>query len=369
MADDLILIVDDVVDNLNILSDLLKMKGYDTLTATSGEIALELLKDHKPNLVLLDISMPGMDGYQVCEKIKSDGATCDIVVIFMSALHELKDRLKAFEVGGIDYITKPFQLPEVLMRVENHLALARQRDEIRQLSELKDDLLRIVSHDLKSPISLLTGYIHLLVEEITELGEPAEHLQEWLSSMLDTTDFMFSIVSGLLDISRIEAGIPLIIKPTDLNKLLRIEVNNAKMTSEKKALNIYLDVPEQELIVNIDEIRFRQVISNLISNAIKYTPSDGEVFVKAYIEEGSVILEVIDTGLGIPEEDMDNIFQKFYRLSDEAHLEAAKGTGLGLTVTRGIVEQHGGTIKVFSEVNKGSTFRIELPMPDTEEIS
>jgi two-component system, sensor histidine kinase and response regulator len=356
-----ILIVDDTVYNLKILSQILTQHGYQVHQAMSGEMALEAASLHYPDLILLDVAMPVMNGYEVCQNLKADETTRSIPVIFISALNDLQDKVRGFEAGGVDYITKPFQIREVLARVQSHITVAQQRREIERLSTLKDELVRVVSHDLTNPISIIQGYIDLMYEEVAACGPTGEMLQEWMRSITHAADHMLSIVSDLLDLARIEEGIPLSREPVLLLEMLRSDLAMFYILAQDKQITLVPNFPDAEITVHLDRTRFRQVAHNLLSNAIKYTPEGGHIRVSVQADTDQVVLRFQDDGFGIPAEDLPHIFDKFYRVQSEKHLRA-KGTGLGLAVTQGIVQQHGGNITVESESGVGTTFSITLPL-------
>lgn len=356
-----ILIVDDTAYNLTILLQILTQNGYQVHQAVSGEMALEAAALHYPDLILLDVAMPVMNGYEVCQHLKANETTRSIPVIFISALNDLQDKVRGFEVGGVDYITKPFQIREVLARVQSHITVAQQRREIERLSTLKDELVRVVSHDLTNPISIIKGYIDLMYEEVAACGPAGDMMRDWLRSVTHTVDHMLSIVSDLLDLARIEEGIPLSLEPVPVLEMLHSDLAMFYILARDKQIELVPDFPEEEIIIDLDRTRFRQVSHNLLSNAIKYTPEGGHIRLSVEANTHQVVLRFQDDGFGIPTEDLPHIFDKFYRVQSEKHLRA-KGTGLGLAVTQGIVQQHGGTITVESESGVGTTFIITLPL-------
>jgi len=357
----LILIVDDTEDNREVLAEMLNAKGYDTQIAVDGMDGLDAIERELPDLILLDVGMPRMNGFQVAQVLKSDEATRHIPIIFISSQTGVNDKVRAFEVGGVDYITKPFQLQEVLARVESQLMMAQQRKEIQALSAHKDELIRIVSHDLQNPIGIITGYAHLLIEEVQMIAPEATHLVTWLETITESADYMMSIVENLLDVARIERGLPLMFQSLSVNDLLDQAFRSFQLMAQDKGIQLNFSPLKQDVIIEVDKSRIQQVIHNLLSNAIKYTPSGGVVTLAAHMTDSLVKIDVADTGLGIPEKDLPHIFEQFYRINTIEHRES-KGTGLGLTVAKGIVEQHGGQITVSSQVGQGSLFTVSLPL-------
>jgi signal transduction histidine kinase len=357
-----ILIVDDTAANLNVLSTMLTQHGYKVRPAINGRLALASIARDQPDLILLDIKMPEMDGYEVCTLLKQDDLTRDIPIIFISALDEIEDKMRAFQVGGVDYVTKPFHAEEVLARVRAHITLQDQRRristqlaEIAKLSGFKDDLLRIVSHDLKNPISAIRGYAELLLEDPN-----AEDTPEYAERILRSANFMNSLVGDLLELSRAEGDFPLDMQTTSLDGVISACVTAYELAAHERQIALRYTPPSAPLLVRLDAMRFSQVMNNLISNGIKYTPPGGVVDVRAFHDDAWAVIEVADTGLGIPAEDMPRIFDKFFRVSTKEHQQVS-GTGLGLAIAKALVEKHGGRIGVSSVVGEGSLFTIWLP--------
>ncbi|MEL6405261.1 MAG: hybrid sensor histidine kinase/response regulator [Chloroflexota bacterium] len=364
-----ILLVDDVIQNLHMLTDMLKNQGHEVVIALNGKEALEKVDEKRPDLILLDIQMPGMNGYEVCEKIKDDEDTEDIPIIFLSALSDTKDIVKGFEVGGVDYVSKPFKYREVLARVESQLALAQQREEIEALreqdkqqfdtlSELRSKFLHGTVHDLKSPLTGMTLYAQKLRGMPPENKEEMEEVADGITS---ASRKMQRLVTDILDIAQIQIANQVRLIDLPVNPVVKDSVKNLKVIAESQKIDLSAHVPDETLSYPIDKNYFERMIDNLVSNAIKYTPDGGKVTVTMTIyDEGSFEIAVQDTGLGIPEDAIPNLFDAFYRVKKKEHASRA-GSGLGLSMVQAIVEQHGGTIKVASVEGEGSTFTIYFP--------
>jgi len=369
-----VLIIDDVVDNLNMLTDLLEAEGYDVHIATDGLSGLEFIQKMPPDLILLDIQMPGMDGYEVCTRIKTNPPTKDIPVIFLSAHTETTDVLKGFEVGGVDYISKPFQYREVAARVQSQLTLAHQRQQLiqqrqeieslrekdlqhfNQLSKIKDQIIRTTAHDLKNPLTSVLLYCQLLEEAELE----SEVVDEALAGIRQGMRKMQRLVTDVLELAQMQTGANLKRFPTSIQKLIQEVLQSYELIAKEQNIIIGSDFPTQDIHLMIDRNRIERVLDNLISNAIKYTPEGGQVRVAIELEATQALIHVQDTGLGIPQKDFENLFEPFYRIKKPDHAQIA-GTGLGLSIVKAIVNQHDGTIKVCSQLNKGSTFTISIP--------
>jgi two-component system, sensor histidine kinase and response regulator len=353
-----ILIVDDAAENLRVLHDLLKAEGYTVLTAMRGEVALSAATGPQtPDMVLLDVRMPGMDGYEICRRLKADAATRDIPVMFLSAGGDMADKVEGFRVGGVDYVTKPFQVEEVLARVATHLAISRQRREIAALSALKDQLIRTISHDLKNPLTIVLGNAEYLLSSKAPLTD--EDRRRLIEGVQRRGQEMLGLVTDLLDLSRIEEGMPLHLEPLDLGALAERQAKDA--LDRGHGIDLRYESPAETVTVKADGERLAQVAANLLSNALKYTPTGGRVTVSVERVAGCGVLRVRDTGLGIPADALRRVFEPFYRVDQPEHRKA-EGTGLGLSIVKAIVEQHGGEVRVESEPGTGSTFTVLLPL-------
>lgn len=365
-----ILVVDDKPENLELLVSMLEKHDFRIRPAINGEMALRAAFNSPPDLILLDISMPEMNGYEVCLALKENELTNDIPVLFVSAFDDPIDKVQAFAAGGVDYITKPFHLEEVLARIQTHLTLYHQRLEIKALreqerqhflhvSQLKDQFVRTVSHDLKNPLSVINAYASLIKAKLSADADPK--ILDYVARVEDGVAKMTTLIHDLLDLSKIEEGEELILEDVRLGEFLQFQYWDFKISASQKHIKLTFVPPDEHLTVPINQVRMGQVISNLLSNAVKYTPEGGTIDLTAIAENANVVISVRDTGLGIPEEDLPLLFDKFHRVHSDEHLKQ-EGTGLGLAIVKGVVEQHQGEIWVESELGVGSTFFISLPL-------
>ncbi|MEQ8675944.1 MAG: hybrid sensor histidine kinase/response regulator [Aggregatilineales bacterium] len=365
----LILIIDDTPTNAKMLESMLKRNNFTPATASSGREGLAMIAEAPPELIILDIMMPEMDGFEVCRRLKADPKTADIPIIFISAMNETESIVTAFDIGGVDYITKPFQLREVQKRVESHLTLIRQRREIEALREqerqqfetinsMREKFIHAATHDLKNPLQLITGYTEVLRSDETFQSNPG--LNYYLDAMRGGVQKILGLVGDMLDLIQMENSIDPSPELTDLHTFVDGTIKQYELPAQQKNIELLTDLPPQEVIANIDAKRMRQVLDNLVSNAIKYTPDDGHVMVSAFVEDSMLILKVSDTGLGIPEEYIDTLFQPFARVREREHMKQ-EGTGLGLSIVKTIIEQHHGDIEIESTAGEGTSFIITLP--------
>jgi len=357
-----ILIVDDVAENLRLLAGMLKESGHHVRPVTSGSLALQAARHLVPDLILLDVKMPGMDGLKVCAELKTDPALRDIPVIFISALHETEDKLRAFQAGGVDYVTKPFQMEEVRARVATHLELRRQRillaeqlHRLQELEQLRDSLTHMIVHDMRSPLMSMGGYLDML-ERYEAAGFSGEG-RDYLAQARANVGRLVRMASDMLTVSKLEAGaLELNRSGFALGKLVREELAGFAVLQGRRRLEFTQG--RGDFTVQADGELIGRVIQNLVSNALKFSPEDGMVRVRLMAAEKRVRLEVSDQGPGIPAGKEGKIFQKFGRLDRQCN---RSGTGLGLAFCKLAVEAHGGEIGVESTAGKGSTFWFTLP--------
>lgn len=366
-----ILVVDDQEVNVNLLSAMLERREFQVSVAYDGLSALEIAGQIAPDLVLLDINMPDMDGYEVCERLKADPRTADVPVIFISALGETENILRGFEVGAVDYILKPFKMAEVIARVETHLLIlfqrrqleaARIRDQQRFefIDNMRAQFIASATHDLKNPLAVIRGYSTLL--ELDKSIQLSESATGYVDMIRIGVTRMMTLITDMLDLLQFETNLRLELDHVSLLRLLEVVAGDFQHLANEKQLSLSLEAPYGDVELYVDAARMRSVLDNLVSNAIKYTRNGGSVIIRGGPVGDEAIIEVQDTGLGIPLEARENLFKAFYRVKDPAHLEIAEGTGLGLSAVKVLVEQHGGTVELDSEVGQGSTFRVRLPL-------
>jgi len=313
--------------------------------------------------------MPNMTGFEVCEQLKADERTAEIPIIFISALDDTDNIVKGFDVGGVDYITKPFQFREVIARVEGQLTLFRQK---RQLQELRDrekqhfamvDQMRrqfigSATHDLKNPLFVIGGYVELLAGLPGVINDP--DAPTYLDSIRRGLEKMRSLVFDMLELLQLETNPQIDRKTISLADFLVSESDDLGAALKGRDLQFDVSVPQEEAQISVDPLQMSRVLENLVSNAVKYTPDGGRIVVSGYVQDNRAILEVQDTGLGIPQDALPKLFTPFERVKNPEHLQR-EGTGLGLSIVKAIVERHDGEIEVESTLGEGSTFRIKLP--------
>ena len=359
-----ILIVDDTPANLDILTEMLAQQGYEARPVPSGFLALQSARVQPPDLILLDINMPEMNGYEVCRQLKADENLRDVPVIFISALNETADKVKAFDVGAVDYVAKPFQFEEVKARVQTHLRmyhlqkeLSQQYAAIKKLEELKDNLTHMIVHDMASPIQSISMALDLVLNDGLDQNQGSADV---LSRALDASTNLTEMVNSLLDVGRMEAGqMPLRLVGVDLRHLAEQAAEAMQLLAGAKNIRLVVQGPEVPLHADRDLIR--RVFINLIGNAVKFAPQGGQVTISVSASDGQTRAEVHDNGCGIPEQYHQRIFEKFIQV-DTCRPEHKHSTGLGLAFCRLAVVAHGGNVGVQSRPGEGSTFWFSLPV-------
>jgi signal transduction histidine kinase len=360
-----ILVVDDNLDNLRLLGAMLADRGFDVRPVTSGAAALRAVAHALPDLVLLDVSMPGMDGFEVCARLRADPAARDVPVIFVTALDAVTEKVKGFAAGGTDYITKPYQLDEVLARVTNQLSLRDARRQVEshlarlhELERLRDDLVHMIVHDLRSPLSAMILNIHVLKTRVA--GETREIVVE----LARTAEALSGMTNTLLDVRRLEEGkLPLQRVTCDLCRIAD-EVRGAlAIMHEGRTIELECSGP---VVTVCDPALLRRVFENLLSNGIKHSPTSGRLRVGISRRGERIRVTVEDEGEGVPPEARQRIFEKFGAVTTRAD-RSYHSAGLGLAFCKLAVLAHQGSIGVEPARPKGSCFWFELPAGQAEQ--
>ena len=430
----LILIVDDVASNLKVLFTYLTNANFEVLVAQDGESALEKAEYAQPDLILLDIVMPDIDGFEVCRQLQAKASTKDIPIIFMSALHEVVNKVKGFQLGAVDYLTKPIDREEILVRIETHLTLQKMRQNLteqnKQLkqeisrreqieSELnrskqllqqaktgleqkvvertaelalakeaaeaanksKDAFIAHMSHELRTPLNGILGFTQILQKDIHLTNQQNQNL----NLIHQSGQHLLSLINDILSFSKIEADkIKLDQQDFDLRDFLDNLVATFCLRAEQKEIEfharLFSSLPQ---VVRADETKLRQVLLNLLSNAIKFTDQGKVTFEVGYVEDfaldrgdkedrkellqssidhHNIRFQITDTGIGIPENKLTDIFSPF----EQVHQIQSEhqGTGLGLTISQKLIQFMGSQIQVVSTLGKGSKFWFDLVLPE-----
>lgn len=363
-----ILLVDDDRINLRILRGMLKNQDYELAESSSAEEALEKYVEFKPDLVLFDVLLPGLNGFEACRELRRRHGVDSAPVIFITAKQEAESIIEGFAAGGVDYIVKPFRRDEVVARMRTHLKMRRllvtQRNLVAQLSRAnaaKNRFLGMAAHDLRNPLASIRGMTEFMLDGT--VGHLSPDQLELLGLIHQASQGMVTLVNDLLDVATIEAGeLKLEISPVVLSDLIAKSVMLNALESSRKKTQIVMDSCPVSAALLLDAAKIRQVIDNLLSNAVKYSPPGSVVRVSLQCSSGGAhIICVRDQGPGIPEGERDKLFKDFGRLSVRP-TGGEKSTGLGLAICRKIVEAHGGTITA-ENFSGGCEFRVTLPAP------
>jgi signal transduction histidine kinase len=373
----MILIVDDTPENLISLKKVLEKHDFEVDTASSGEEALRKVLRNEYVLIILDVQMPGMDGFEVAEAISGYSKAKETAIIFLSAANtETRFITKGYSSGGLDYITKPVDMSVLLLKVKTFYRIYEQSRKLieiqtalleeiefrKQAEYKKDEFISIASHELKTPLTSVKGYVQLLERSIDK-GD-VETVKKHLLKAQTQLEKLNNLIADLLDISKIESGKLKFNKQNffigDLLKNI-IEVMAQSFPDYKITVN-----GKVEHCVFGDEMRIEQVIINFLTNAIKYSPGTSEVLINVREENERIYLGVRDYGIGIAPEQQKNLFEKFYRVEETAlHFQ---GLGIGLYISAEIIRRHGGVVGVQSTLGEGSEFYFEIPLISPPEI-
>ncbi len=367
----MILIVDDTPENLISLKKVLERHNFEVDTASSGEEALKKVLKNAYVLIILDVQMPGMDGFEVAEAISGYSKAKETAIIFLSAANtSLNFITKGYSSGGLDYITKPVDMNILLLKVKTFYRIYEQSRKLieiqtalleeiefrKKAERKKDEFISIASHELKTPLTSVKGYVQLLERSIDKGDIPTvkKHLEKAQMQL----DKLHDLIADLLDISKIESGkLKFNKKYFDLNALVDSIVEIIHQSNPEFRIIKAGFVPQQ---IFADEMRLEQVIVNFLTNAIKYAPGTSEVHIRLDVADDRVVVTVKDFGIGIHPDQQKNVFDKFYRVEETAiHFQ---GLGIGLYISAEIIRRHGGTVGVNSIPGEGSEFYFNIPL-------
>lgn len=362
-----ILIVDDVMSNVLLLKVLLTNEKFMIATANNGRHALEQVEATNPDLILLDVMMPDMNGFEVAQKLKANPQTADIPIIFLTALNSTADIVKGFQVGANDFISKPFNKEELIIRVNHQISLVaakrtilRKTEELRHVIAGRDKLYSVIAHDLRSPMGSIKMVLNMLILNLP-IEKIGEEMYELLTMANQTTEDVFSLLDNLLKWTKSQIGnLNVVYQDVDLVEVMDGVVQIFSMVANLKKINIHIEKPER-LIVNGDIDMVKTIMRNLLSNAIKFSKENSDVWVKMENVDGDAVVCVQDHGCGISEEGQkkllhtDTHFSTFGTNNEE-------GSGLGLLLCQDFVVKNGGKLWFTSKEGEGSTFYFSIPL-------
>ena len=350
-----LLVVDDNEMNRDMLSRRLKRIGHTVEIAVGGKQALEMLEQQPFDLILLDIMMPEISGIEVLKIVRQKYSIAELPIIMVTAKDQSDDIVESLSLGANDYITKPIDFPVANARVQTQLSLKR-------LAELKDEFLRIASHDLKNPLTGIIGYSSILKSLITPIEQIPQDLKNSIGRIDHLAQLMRRIITDFLDFQAMEDGqMKVDLKPFDINDIARMAIINNFDYAKSKQIEFTEEIATTPIQVNADQYRIQQVIENFTSNAIKFSDKGSKVTIRTKVEQNTAFLEVSDTGPGLTEDDMKKLFIKYARLSNKP-TGGEKSSGLGLAICKKVIELHQGEIGARNNSQApGSTFWFSLP--------
>ncbi|MFB2773442.1 hybrid sensor histidine kinase/response regulator [Pelatocladus sp. BLCC-F211] len=360
-----ILAVDDTPDNLFLLQTILEIEGYEVDLVSDGVTALKQVEESPPDLILLDVMMPGLDGYEVTRRIRNHPFLDYIPILLLTAFHDVSV-VEGLDAGADDFIRKPFDQDELLARVRSLLRLKHSLDEQKKLFSQQEDFVSRLTHDLRTPLVAADRMLNLFEQE--RFCKISPDMKQAITAMIRSNQNLLDMVNTLLEVHRLEAGKKTMqFESCDVCEIAAEVVQELNPLADEKEILLKVDVSQldqqsqNDCIVLGDRLELRRVISNLVGNAIKFTDT-GSINVRisttppSSMDKGQINIEVEDTGYGISADDLPTLFERFRQGKNKR-----AGSGLGLHLSRRIVEFHGGTIEAASKLGKGSVFTVHLP--------
>ena len=359
-------VVDDVQTNVLLLKALLSKEGYGILVANNGQEALEVIRNENPDLILLDVMMPGMDGFEVAERLKSEEFRCEIPIIFLTALDDTQSIVNGFKLGVGDFISKPFRKEELMVRIKHQLSLVAARriieeknEELRKTIAGRDKMYSVIAHDLRSPMASMKMLLNTIMMSV-EKDKIDPDIFDMLEMSNKTSEEVFSLLDNLLKWTKSQLGkLTVIPQKLDISGLADGVVEVTNSVAEVKHIKL-IRTDHESFFVYVDIEMIKSILRNLISNAVKFSNPDSEIKVGIKAEDGKVIVSVTDSGKGIKKEDQHKL------LKDSTHFttygtNSEEGSGLGLLLCRDFARKNGGELWFESEENLGSVFSFSLP--------
>ena len=361
-----LLVVDDVQTNVLLLKALLGKEGYGILVANNGQEALEVIRNENPDLILLDVMMPGMDGFEVAERLKSEEFRCEIPIIFLTALDDTQSIVNGFKLGVGDFISKPFRKEELMVRIKHQLSLVAARriieeknEELRKTIAGRDKMYSVIAHDLRSPMASMKMLLNTIMMSV-EKDKIDPDIFDMLEMSNKTSEEVFSLLDNLLKWTKSQLGkLTVIPQKLDISGLADGVVEVMNSVAEVKHIKL-IRTDHESFFVYVDIEMIKSILRNLISNAVKFSNPDSEIKVGIKAEDGKVIVSVTDSGKGIKKEDQHKL------LKDSTHFttygtNSEEGSGLGMLLCRDFARKNGGELWFESEENLGSVFSFSLP--------
>jgi signal transduction histidine kinase len=349
-----ILIVDDAIDTVELLRKRFHSEGYDTAEAYDGEEALKKVDEYHPDLIVLDVMMPKLDGYEVCRRLKTDENRKYIPVLMLTAKGEIESKVKGLEIGADDYLAKPFDYKELSARVKSLLTIKAAREKLveEEKTVALDKMMDEVAHEIRNPLVSIGGFTKRVYDRLPE-NDPNK---KYLEMIMDEVSKLENMVKQLIELKTMAVCF---LENIDTNEVITEALSAYEDEFAEKGIVVQTQLMDNLPRISGDKEQLKVAISNLIKNSIEAMQESPKILkIATSISDGRMVIEVTDTGKGIPKDKLKSIFHPFYT-------SKIYGPGLGLTFTLKIIQQHGGTISVESEPGKGTTFTIRLPIRKT----
>lgn len=372
-----ILIVDDVPKNIQVLGNILMAENYQLSYSQNGKEALEAVKQNEFDLILLDIMMPVVDGYEVCRQLKSDSKTKDIPIIFLTAKIEKESVVKGLKLGAVDYVTKPFNADELLARVRTHLSLKDKTEQLQSMNQIleekvaertaqlreaneklstlekaKSEFLTIISHELRTPLNGISGFAEILLDSLAS----TEH-EEFIGYLKISADRLVRFSEMALLITQLNAEKYIVeMIPMNLGDIILSALEEVQIKLDESNINIEKDFTKDiNVITNYDLIK--KSLVNILENSINYSPENSSIYINTFIENESLIVEICDQGPGFSSEAMGKLFEYF----STDNLMHSEGLGLGLAAVKLVMDSHSGSISIQNKDEGGAKVRLSFP--------
>ena len=362
-----ILIVDDVISNVLLLKVLLGKEKYNILTASGGREAIEITVNQQPDLILLDVMMPEMTGFEVAAHLKNNSKTANIPIIFLTALNSTEDIVKGFQAGANDFITKPFNKEELLVRVNHQISLVAAKrlilektEELRRTIVGRDKLYSVIAHDLRSPLASIKMVLNMLVLTLSKESLGSE-MYQMLEMANHSTEDVFSLLDNLLKWTKSQVGkLNVVYMDFDINEVINGVIEIFSLVSASKNIKL-VHTSNSPVMVHGDIDMLKTILRNLLSNALKFSYENSQILIDTSISDGMAVISVKDSGKGMSKEDQGRL------LKTETHFSSygtnnEEGSGLGLLLCQDFANKNGGRLWFDSEEGKGSTFYFSVPL-------
>jgi signal transduction histidine kinase len=346
-----ILIVDDAVDTVELLKKRLRFEGYDTAEAYDGESGLQKVAEYNPDLIILDIMMPKMGGYEVCQRLKSDENTKYIPIIMLTAKAEVEHKVKGLDIGADDYLAKPFNYKELSARVKSLVAIKEAREKLveEEKAEALEQMMGEVEHEIRNPLTSIGGFARRVYEKLAD-GDPNKR---YMAMIIKDVARLENMINQLLELKTRTVSHR---EVADINEIIMGAIQSFEQDFEDKGIEVNIELVDNPPSISVDTKQMEMALANLVQNAVEAMQDEPKLLkITSRITNGHVEIQVSDTGKGIAKDKIKNIFDPFF--TSKIH-----GPGLGLALTRKIIQGHRGSISVESDPGKGTSFTIMLPV-------